>query len=158
MFSLNSVTIVITVKRLKMSPSHLLCKRPGCYHSTSETHVRDRIFKLSPIHASVIYQIPRIHFSFQLFVLTFDVSWSLSCWGTKVSLSYPNFQTPFENNCPMKLPGVALRNQKYRYKLSEIILFSSLTLNLTAKSGIFFARGTGSSYTPTLLEIVYKTL
>ena len=23
---------------------HLLCKRPGCYHSTSRTHVRDRIF------------------------------------------------------------------------------------------------------------------
>ena len=43
---------------------HLLCKRPGCHHSTSKTHVRDRIFKLSPIHASVIYQIhwiPRIH-------------------------------------------------------------------------------------------------
>ena len=38
----------------------LLCKRPGCYHSTSKTHVRDRIFKLSPIHASVIYQIPWI--------------------------------------------------------------------------------------------------
>ena len=32
---------------------HLLCKRPGCYHSTNKTHVRDRIFKLSPIHASV---------------------------------------------------------------------------------------------------------
>ena len=26
----------------------LLCKRPGCYHSTSKTHVKDRIFKLSP--------------------------------------------------------------------------------------------------------------
>ena len=33
---------------------HLLCKRPRCYHSTSKTHVRDRIFKLSSIHASVI--------------------------------------------------------------------------------------------------------
>ena len=33
---------------------------PGCYNSTSKTHVRDRIFKLSPIHASVIYQIPWI--------------------------------------------------------------------------------------------------
>ena len=37
-----------------------LCKRPGCYHSASETHVRDRIFKLIPIHASVIYQFPWI--------------------------------------------------------------------------------------------------
>ena len=36
---------------------HLLCKRPGCYNSTSKTHVRDMIFKFSPIHASVIYQI-----------------------------------------------------------------------------------------------------
>ena len=38
----------------------LLCKRPGCYHSANKTHVRDRIFKLSPIHASLIYQIPWI--------------------------------------------------------------------------------------------------
>ena len=37
---------------------HLLCKKPGCYHSTSKTHVRDRIFNMSPIHASVIYQKP----------------------------------------------------------------------------------------------------
>ena len=33
----------------------LLCKRSGCYHSTSKTQVRDKIFKLSPIHASLIY-------------------------------------------------------------------------------------------------------
>ena len=43
---------------------HLLCKRPGCYHSTSKTHVRDRIFKLSPIHTSVIYQIRWIQWKF----------------------------------------------------------------------------------------------
>ena len=36
---------------------HLLCKRPGCHHSASKTHVRDKVFKLTPIHASVIYQI-----------------------------------------------------------------------------------------------------
>ena len=34
--------------------SHLLGERPGCYHSAIKTHVRDMIFKLSPIHASVI--------------------------------------------------------------------------------------------------------
>ena len=39
---------------------HLLCKRPECFHSTSKTHVRDRIFTLNPIHASVIYQVPWI--------------------------------------------------------------------------------------------------
>ena len=39
---------------------NLLCQRQGCYHSASKTHVRDRIFKLTPIHASVIYQIPWI--------------------------------------------------------------------------------------------------
>ena len=37
---------------------HLLCRRPGCYDSASNTHVRNRFFKLSPICASVIYQIP----------------------------------------------------------------------------------------------------
>ena len=35
----------------------LLDKRQGCYHNAIKTHVRDMIFKLSPIHALVIYQI-----------------------------------------------------------------------------------------------------
>ena len=39
---------------------HVLCKRPGCNHITSKTHVRNTIFNLSPIHASVIYHIPWI--------------------------------------------------------------------------------------------------
>ena len=38
-----------------LAPPHSLSKRPGCYHSTSRTRVRDRIFKLNPIHGSVIY-------------------------------------------------------------------------------------------------------
>ena len=36
----------------KRTRIHLLCKSPGWYHSTSKTHLRDRIFKLNPIHAS----------------------------------------------------------------------------------------------------------
>ena len=40
---------------------HLLWERPGYYHSISKTHMRDRIFKLSPIYSSVIYQITWIH-------------------------------------------------------------------------------------------------
>ena len=40
---------------------HLLFKRSRCFHSTSKTSVRDRIFKLSPIHALVIYYIPGIY-------------------------------------------------------------------------------------------------
>ena len=42
----------------RVGTNDLLCLRPGCYHSTSKTHVRDRIFKSTLIHASVIYQIP----------------------------------------------------------------------------------------------------
>ena len=62
MFSLDLLSwvtkiCVITVKGLEPATS---CVRPGCCHSASKTHVRDRIFKLSPIHASVIYQIPWI--------------------------------------------------------------------------------------------------
>ena len=34
--------------------------KPGCYHSESKTYVRDRIFKLTRIYGSVIYQIPCI--------------------------------------------------------------------------------------------------
>ena len=37
---------------------HLLCKIQRCYQSASKTEVAERISKLSPIHASVIYQIP----------------------------------------------------------------------------------------------------
>ena len=36
---------------------HLLCRRPGCCHSTSKTQVRERIFKLILIYASVNDQI-----------------------------------------------------------------------------------------------------
>ena len=40
---------------------YLLCNKPGCYHSASTTHVGDRNCKLNPIHASVIYHFPWIH-------------------------------------------------------------------------------------------------
>ena len=56
MFSLNSVTKIFVIKRAQTC--RFLHGRRGCCHGTDKTHVRDRIFKLSPIHASVIYQIP----------------------------------------------------------------------------------------------------
>ena len=34
------------------------CERPRCYHSSSQINVRDRIFKLTQIHASVIINLP----------------------------------------------------------------------------------------------------
>ena len=43
---------------VKGPPNHLLCKRPGWYHCSSKIYVRDRVFKLSPIYASLIHQIP----------------------------------------------------------------------------------------------------
>ena len=62
MFSLNSLNLVtkifaVMVKGLKPATQHLLCKRPGCCHSASKIHVRERIFRLNPIYAQVIYQI-----------------------------------------------------------------------------------------------------
>ena len=54
--SLNLVTKVFFIKRAWTC--HLLCKSPGCYQSTRKTHVRDRIFKFSQIHASVIIRFP----------------------------------------------------------------------------------------------------
>ena len=45
---------VITVKGLEPLPtSHLLCEMPACYHSVRKTYVRERNFKLNPIHASM---------------------------------------------------------------------------------------------------------
>ena len=46
---------IFIIKRARTC--HFLCKRPGCYHRASKTRVREMIFKLSLIHASVIYQI-----------------------------------------------------------------------------------------------------
>ena len=74
-----------------MPPSHLLCKRQGCYHSASKTHVTDRIFKLSPVHASMIYQICWIQWISVLFreniIITANIwtarllkIWTSSCW------------------------------------------------------------------------------
>ena len=57
--SLNSVTKIFVIKRTRTC--HLLCKRPGCDHSASKTHVRDRIFKLTLIHASVIIRFPEFN-------------------------------------------------------------------------------------------------
>ena len=47
---------VITVKGLEPLPtSHLLCKRPECYHSTCKTHVRQ---ELNPIYTSMTISFP----------------------------------------------------------------------------------------------------
>ena len=68
--SLNSMTKPIGHYTKRTRTSHLLFERPGCHHSTSKTDVRDRIFKLSSIHASVIDPIPWmqwIHWKFYPF-------------------------------------------------------------------------------------------
>ena len=59
--SLNSVIkidldlFIITVKGFE--PANSCAKRLGCYHSTSKTHTRNKIFKLPPNHAFVILSI-----------------------------------------------------------------------------------------------------
>ena len=55
--SMNSVTKVFVITLKWARTCHLLPKRPGYHHSTNKTRVRDRTFKFSPIHASVMYQI-----------------------------------------------------------------------------------------------------
>ena len=40
------------------NPSHLLCLRPACYQSSSQTHVRDKVFKLSSIHVPGFIRFP----------------------------------------------------------------------------------------------------
>ena len=52
-----SVKIILYFRK-NIQTYHLLCKRPRSYHSASKTQVTDRIYKLNPIHALVIYQIP----------------------------------------------------------------------------------------------------
>ena len=56
MFSLNEWQKILVIKRIRTC--YFLCKGPGCNHSTSKKHVRDRIFKFISIQATVIYQIP----------------------------------------------------------------------------------------------------
>ena len=48
----------------------LLCKGPGCYQRVIKTSVTESIFKLTPIHASVIFEISRIQW-FQWILLPF---------------------------------------------------------------------------------------
>ena len=56
MFSMNSVTkIFLSLKGLEFATS---CVRDQDATIVPARHVRDRNFKLNPIHASLIYQIP----------------------------------------------------------------------------------------------------
>ena len=50
-------TLKICLQKMCIRTCYLLCNRPACYHSNTNTHVRDKVFKLSLIHASVINQI-----------------------------------------------------------------------------------------------------
>ena len=58
MFSLSSVTKIFatTVKGLETTTSCV--RNQDATTAPDKTHVRDRVFKLSPIHASLIYQNP----------------------------------------------------------------------------------------------------
>ena len=73
-------------------PSHLLCKRPACYHCASKTHVRHVIFQLSAIHASVIVTFPQFaEFSGFLFHLVFTEDQYLVSDMYPVSVSFRVF-------------------------------------------------------------------
>ena len=71
MFSLNSNICHYSKRAWTCHPAILLCKRPWCFDSTSKTYVRHRIFKLSPIYASLIYQISWIQWIPVPFIKTF---------------------------------------------------------------------------------------
>ena len=61
-FSLNVFTEFSEILYFKkiIRTCHLLCKRPR-YQRTSKMQIAERIFKQSPVHVSVIYQMPWIH-------------------------------------------------------------------------------------------------
>ena len=62
MNSANSVTKIFVIREIEwkgLNLPPLVLETRMLNHSASKTRVRDRIFKLTPIHASVIYQIPR---------------------------------------------------------------------------------------------------
>ena len=58
MFSLNSVTKIFATTVKGLEPATSCVRNQDTTTAPDTTHVRDRVFKLSPIHASVIYQIP----------------------------------------------------------------------------------------------------
>ena len=74
----------------RVQTCHLLYYRWGCYHSASKTHVRDKIFNLTPIHASVIYQIPWIQW---ISVPLRDNSMASEATSTRIPLNLST--TPF---------------------------------------------------------------
>ena len=58
--SLNSVTKIFVTIVKGLEPATQAPLVLGCYHSASRTHVRDRIFKLTPIHTSVVIRFPEL--------------------------------------------------------------------------------------------------
>ena len=62
---------------------HLLHKRSWCYQNTSKTHVRYKIFLLSPIHASLIDQIPCISWNHWIQWLFCSIFEKLQCLMVK---------------------------------------------------------------------------
>ena len=62
---------------------HPLHQRPGCYYSTSKKHVRDRIFKLTPIHAPATYPIPRGVF---VLLICVQILVRLDCFSRSITM------------------------------------------------------------------------
>ena len=58
---MNRITLWINI-RADDRTAEMSAIASNAYHSTNKTFDRDRIFKLTPIHDPVIYQIPRIRF------------------------------------------------------------------------------------------------
>ena len=113
-----------------------MCKRPGCYHSTSKTHVRDRILKLSPIHASVTIRFPEFA-EFSEFLI--HLGKTLMNWGKfQETLCYPELAGAVVASCTL-IQAVAGSNNLFKYlnfyRLQGKVMFSETSVILFRAGG-----------------------
>ena len=81
---------------------NLVYKRSRWYYSASKTQVTGKIFKSTPIHASVIYQIPWIQWiSLQFGEHSIMLHWGKRCWAQMLGPVYTKHQRQCCDNSAM---------------------------------------------------------
>ena len=111
---------------------HLLCKRPRCYHSASNTQVAERIFKFSPIHSSVI---PWIHWISDPFRENSNIK-KISSMGSNIVLTQgrASFQKKFLFKVVLKIPMLCTIMWESRL----LIPFIGIKINQNVKGQIHY--------------------
>ena len=102
---------------------NLLYKKPRYDHSTSKTWITDMIFEISPVHASVIYQIPWIHcisvpFRKNSNELQFSLGWPQN---VRITFIHNDFKLSSWIDFDISLSLICLERKLYEFFLSHYV-------------------------------------